>query len=302
LINERGLKIVDVKNEISVELRSLSDLVSGISRLTPYGVPDGYFDQLPTQVLNRVAAKSSTFHVPGGYFEGFAAQVLARIKTGAGNSGSTQPDTPGLIMREGVAEELVRLSAVLSRISREMPYRLPAGYFEEISPILTLLRGKPTYRAPAGYFEQLESELAPKAMQPLAKPDMSIASEAKVIPFGRRGKLVKGNWWKYSSVGAVAACLILVFSWPQLHTDVMHTNEVHQLALDLPQGLHRVSDQEIQTYLDDQNSILAEPVTNSTATLDMNEGDVKSLLADVPDGELQQYMEEHGKATDIATN
>jgi hypothetical protein len=270
---------VDVKNEISVELRSLSDLVSGISRLTPYGVPDGYFDQLPTQVLNRVAAKSSTFHVPSGYFEGFAAQVLARIKTGAGNSGSTQPDTPGLIMREGVAEELVRLSAVLSRISREMPYRLPAGYFE-----------------------QLESELAPKAMQPLAKPDMSIASEAKVIPFGRRGKLVKGNWWKYSSVGAVAACLILVFSWPQLHTDVMHTNEVHQLALDLPQGLHRVSDQEIQTYLDDQNSILAEPVTNSTATLDMNEGDVKSLLADVPDGELQQYMEEHGKATDIATN
>ena len=293
---------MDVKNEISVELRSLSDLVSGISRQTPYVAPDGYFDQLPAQVLSRIAAKSSTFSVPSGYFDGFAAQVLARIKAGASQTGSIQSGTSGLVMGEGVAEELARLSDIVSRIGREMPYRLPEGYFEEISPVLTLLRGKPTYRAPAGYFEQLESELAPKAMQPLAKPDMSIASEAKVIPFGRRGKLVKGNWWKYSSVGAVAACLILVFSWPQLHTDLMHTSEVRQLALDLPQNLHRVSDQEIQAYLDDQNSILAEPVTNTTATLDMNEGDVKSLLADVPDGELQQYMEEHGKATDIATN
>jgi hypothetical protein len=79
---------------------------------------------------------------------------------------------------------------------------------------------------------------------------------------------------------------------------VKHTSEVHQLAPDLA----KVSDQEMQAYLDDQNSILAEPVTNTTATLDMNEGDVKSLLGDVPDGELQQYMEEHGRATDIATN
>jgi len=77
------------------------------------------------------------------------------------------------------------------------------------------------------------------------------------------------------------------------------------LPSDLSRGLHKVSDQEILNYLDDQNSILAEPVpneSNNTATLDMNESDVKSLLGDVPDGELQQYMEEHGRATDIATN
>jgi hypothetical protein len=63
-----------------------------------------------------------------------------------------------------------------------------------------------------------------------------------------------------------------------------------------------VSDQEILNYLDDQNSILAEPVPNNTATLDMNDSDIKTLLGDVPDGELQQYMEEHGRANDIATN
>ena len=44
------------------------------------------------------------------------------------------------------------------------------------------------------------------------------------------------------------------------------------------------------------------PSNTSTATLEMNEGDVKSLLGEVSDSDLQQYMEEHGKAEDLATN
>ena len=36
--------------------------------------------------------------------------------------------------------------------------------------------------------------------------------------------------------------------------------------------------------------------------LGFNDVDVKTLLGDVPDGELKQYLEEHGGANDIATN
>ena len=74
------------------------------------------------------------------------------------------------------------------------------------------------------------------------------------------------------------------------------------MPIDLSNVLAKVSDQEMQTYLDDQQSILSEPVPNSTANLDINDNDVKSLLGDVSDGELTQYMEEHGRANDIATN
>jgi len=286
---------MDAKKEISVELGLLSGLVSGISRQTPYEVPGGYFDHLPAQVLSRIAAKSPTFAIPDGYFEGFASQVLARIKAGAVNNSSGQS---GFVMgEEGVNEELARLSATVSRIGRKTPYQLPEGYFEEISPILTLLRDKPTYQAPAGYFEQLGSKIAAKAPNSMTGGHRPIA--ARVIPLGSQEKVLKGNWWKYSSVASIAACFILVFSWPQLHSDVMQTSEAHQLAIP---DLAQISDQEMQNYLDDQNSILAEPVTSSTATLDMNDTDVKSLLGDVPDGDLQQYMEEHGRATDIATN
>ncbi len=74
------------------------------------------------------------------------------------------------------------------------------------------------------------------------------------------------------------------------------------MPIDLSNVLAKVSDQEMQTYLDDQQSILSEPVTNSTANLDINDSDVKSLLGDVPDGELKHDMDEHGRASDIATN
>jgi len=278
---------MEERNEISVELRALSELVSGISRRTPYEVPVGYFEQLPLDMLRRIApgltifpAAAPTFQVPKGYFEGFAAQVLARIKA-----------------VESVDAELARLSPGISGITRVTPYRLPEGYFDELSPVLTVARDRSTYQAPDGYFAELPETILEKVAAPV--------TAAKVIPMRRDGmpreggEVLKGHWWKYSSVAAIAACLLLIFSWPQVDTK---SSGEGAMSLNVTRDLQKVSDQEMQSYLDDQHTILAEPVNNSTATLDMNEGEVKSLLGEVSDDDLQQYMEEHGKADDLATN
>jgi hypothetical protein len=186
---------------------------------------------------------------------------------------------------------------------------------------LSVLKDKTTYLVPEGYFDYLPAATMEKAIQGIPvmaaiSTEGGVKAGAKVLEIGSRGKVVKGHWWKYAGA-AVAACLILVFSWPQLHTGLsskktsggkqmatvdLASSMSRGLSSDLSQGLHKVSDQEILNYLDDQNSILAEPVPNNTATLDMNDSDIKTLLGDVPDGELQQYMEEHGRANDIATN
>jgi hypothetical protein len=293
---------MEERNEISVELRALSELVSGISRQTPYGVPVGYFDQLPPLVMSRIAGKKATFQVPEGYFNDFASQVLARVKA-----------------VESVDAELTRLSPAICGITREMPYWLPEGYFDELSPVLTILRDKPAYAVPQGYFDELSSlltvaqdrstyqvpegyfaALPRRILEKVAEPVAAI----RVVPIHRDnlrregGKVLRGNWWKYTSVASIAACFLLIFSWPQVGTNVGKSG----MTPDVTQDLQKVSDQEMQTYLDDQHAILAEPANNSTATLDMNEGDVKSLLGEVSDDDLTQYMEEHGKADDLATN
>jgi hypothetical protein len=299
---------METKNEISVELGALSELVNTISRQTPYGVPAGYFDRFPTLVMGRITAKSSTFQIPEGYFDQFAGSVLARIGKSIAFGGGAS---------ESVEEELARLSATISRISRNTPYKAPEGYFEELAPVLSVLRDAPTYQLPEGYFEELSpvlsilrnrstyqapagyfTEFASTVLETVTQP----APTAKVVPIehhesvrGNGGKVLKGHWWKFSSAAAIAACLLLIFSWPQIG------NRIGSGGLPVA-DLGNVSDNEIQTYLDDEHSILAEPVSTSTATLDMNEGEVKNLLGEVSDDDLKQYMEEHGKADDIATN
>jgi len=325
---------MDERNEISVELRALSELVSGIGRQTPYQVPVGYFEQLPSNVMSRIApgltifpaagtifpAAAPTFQVPDGYFDRFATSVLDRIKQGA-----------SIPMGESVDAELSRLSPVISGISRITPYGLPEGYFDELSPVLALLRDTPAYMVPQGYFDELSplltvaqgrstyqvpegyfAGLPETILEKVAAPVSAMAapvSAAKVVAMRRDGmrsdgmtrdggKVLKGHWWKYSSVAAIAACFLLIFTWPQVGTRIGEGD----MTVAVSQDLQKVSDQEMQTYLDDEHAILAEPVNNSTATLDMNEGEVKSFLSEVSDSDLQQYMEEHGKADDLATN
>jgi hypothetical protein len=267
---------MESNDEIAVELMALSEPVSRISRESPYGVPAGYFDRFPTAIMTRIAAgNASAFHVPDGYFDSFAGNVLARIRKGMGE--------------ETVDQELTRLSALLSGISRKTPYEAPQGYIDSLTPVLAVLKDQAAYQVPAGYFAELPAKIRERIGQP--------AVAAKVIPMERAGgKVLKGHWWKFSSAAAIAACLLLIFSWPQVG------NEWGQGGLDINIGLQKVSDQDLQSYLDDQHSILSEPVSNSTATLGMNEGDVNNLLGEVSDDDLQQYMEEHGKADDIATN
>jgi hypothetical protein len=69
--------------------------------------------------------------------------------------------------------------------------------------------------------------------------------------------------------------------------------------------LPKVSDQDLQSFLADTHEDDDTPVDQSAANvaaLDFNDGEVNSLLADIPDGDLKQYMDEHGGAVDIATN
>jgi hypothetical protein len=285
---------MEERNEISVELSALSALVSGISRQTPYRVPDGYFDRLPALLMGRIAGPA--FQVPKGYFDQFATSVLARIK-----AGMAAPE-----------------SSILSGISRESPYRLPEGYFDELSPVLALLKDKPAFEVPEGYFEALSpvltvahdrsayqvpagyfDSLPEQILQKVNEP----VEAAKVVSM----RPLQGHWWRYSSAAAaaIAACFLLIFSLPAIDTN-------RESVLTAERGLEKLSDQDLQAYLDqqqamlaetvDQHPMLAETATNSTATLDMNEGDVKSLLSGVSDDDLQQYMDEHGKAEDLATN
>jgi hypothetical protein len=282
---------MNVKNDILEELRSVSELVATISRETPYRVADDYFTDLSSRVLLRIRTqhKPLAFNVPDGYFEGFAEGVLARIKSG----GNARPGLePVKAVPETVDQELDSLSPLLAQLRSKETYRMPEGYFEEVSPVLAVANKLNPYTVPSAYFQELPAEINQKISEP-----HEVKEAAKVVAFGggRTRRL-----WRYSAA-AVVAGLILTIGWLRLQV----TGGDHRVkpVADMSASLTKVSDQDLQSFLADQDTTLAQPVSMVAAAMpDFNDNDLKSFLGDVPDGELKQYMEEHGGANDIATN
>ena len=156
------------RNTILNELKDLKSSLGSYSPQNIYTVPNGYFERLPTQILNRIKAFDAT----------------------------------------DAKAELAYLSPLLSSASKETPYSVPAGFFQSLSedvlkkiseredyqtseeeigslsPLLSSLKNKNPYSVPAGYFETLETKTEKK--------------ETKVI------SITKRKWYRL----AVAAVVI----------------------------------------------------------------------------------------------
>jgi hypothetical protein len=311
---------MDVKNDISEELRLLSAVVAAIGRHTPYEVPEGYFLDLSGRVLQQVIGqhasdrhvrgerepKPLTFSVPEGYFEGFAQQVLNKIKSGAADIGATLNVSADAGEQAGGDP----YSAILAEVGRRTPYGVPNGYFEANVPLLCIARVSNPYTVPVDYFEEQAPLLAvARSGNPYTVPAgyfdeqatadrvaaaMNVTvggSGSKVIGLGVR----KMSWMKYAAA-AVVAGLILSVGLLRIHVK----SDKIAAPIDIARTMSTVSDQELQNFLTVQGAAFEQPT--GTVSASPNDGDLKSLLGNVPDGELKQYMEEHGGANDIATN
>jgi len=303
---------MNVKNDILEELRSVSELVATISRETPYRVTDDYFTDLSSRVLIRIKTqyKPLSFNVPDGYFEGFAEGLLARIRKeagagarleaagaagGLGERAGARSSFEPVMTGEPAEQELNALSPLLMQLRSMETYRMPKGYFEEVSPLLAIAKEVNPYTVPEEYFHRLPVEIDEKVAERRKPKDPDMGSgPAKVVAFGGR----RTRLWQYPAA-AVVAGLILTIGWLRLHVPGSRSNASQEIA----HRLGTVSDQDLQSFLanPDEEAQVDHPAY-TVAVLDFNDGDLRSLLGDIPDGELKQYMDEHGGAVDIATN
>ncbi len=105
------------------ELNTIAPNIPVEGNVMPYGVPEGYFTLLPTQMLMRAQVQSNPVGaVPELYFENFATQMLQKIKA------LEQP------------QELIEAGSLLNSISKNMPFTVPEGYFESLIKSLPLER------------------------------------------------------------------------------------------------------------------------------------------------------------------
>jgi len=109
------------KNIIQQELMEVAPALASISRQMPFALPEGYFDELPLNLLGVVVPKKAAMSVPEGYFDSLPALLLQKAKASA-------------VVEEEV--EMEESFPLLESIDRKMPYHVPAGFFENwVAPI-----------------------------------------------------------------------------------------------------------------------------------------------------------------------
>lgn len=219
----------------------------------------------------------NTYQVPAGYFEGLAEAILNKVK-----AASLSPK-----------EELETISPLLNSLSRKLPYEVPQDYFGElpetvvggvkaidfvkgelqnISPLMDSLKHKNVYHVPAGYFDNLAGNILDKIKRE-HRP-------AKVVSMGRKVM-------RYA-VAAIIVGVMAVGAW--LYFNNSGTPGTAVAGVEKISDDARISEEEMVNFLENQTLTASATTVSFDTNEDMDASDVKEMLSDVSDEELQQYL------------
>ena len=272
------------------ELRGLSPFLASLPFKQPYqDVPGGYFESLTDEILLKVkddqkseiltlVEKGTPYQAPEGYFQQFPATILQRLKAAE---------------EENSDKELELLSPLLGGLKKNNPFQVPQGYFDEfsgnavagakaiefvneelenLSPLMRALKEKQLYETPAEYFDAFPAAMLTKAKES--------GSQAKVISLGSIQR-----YMRYAAAAAVIG-FIAVSAWlytnrstigslkePELHqfsdTELQHFVESESTIIsepftassevlteeDIKDLFADISDEELQKYIDEESGV-----------------------------------------------
>ncbi|HYC41006.1 MAG TPA: hypothetical protein VEB63_11030 [Chitinophagaceae bacterium] len=204
------------------------------------------------------------FSVPAGYFENLAGELLKRVRA---------------LEAEDPSEELVHLSPFLNSLPRSVPYAVPDGYFaglqaraslltrkfasaqeelEAISPILAGAKKEVPFSVPEGYFEKLRPQIAPK-----------------VVPISSR------RWFRMAAAAVITGVIVLAgFAYLGTRPD-----PVEEPYAWVKKNLKKVDKADLEEFV-----TLAEEETAPSVSLPVKVEEIKDLMKDVTDQEIQEFL------------
>ncbi|SEA12044.1 hypothetical protein SAMN05192529_108141 [Arachidicoccus rhizosphaerae] len=243
----------------------LLETINKMERL--YQVPVAYFEGLAEEIMTKIRLGNLSghlgFQVPEGYFAGLADQIMHRIlseqHTDAGGRQSLNS-----FQNAAVASELNEIAPFLLQIGNQNVYRVPAGYFERLSPL--------------GYKEQ-----------DLQIQTTADAQGGKVIALTPRKRI-----WR--TAVAAAAVVVVLFSGQRFFTN-HHDAKVlpvsnNQFASKISTnndsfaaGLSELSDEEIMGYLS-----TPDPAQKDSMSQQADE-ETQKAISNMTNEELENYLD-----------
>lgn len=290
------------RDTILQELHEISPVVAALGNISPYMVLPSYFETLPGEVINRLKATKQTalpfiasgqknpFETPTDYFENLSDHIFNRIH-------ALQAPSP--------KEELEALSPLLVQINKTLPFTRPGGFFEELpsdvlagvhaidfvnheletlSSILSAVNKENVYKVSDSYFNNLPLQILNKVNQ----------QQNRLILSGFKRRLIR------YAMAALTAGAVVIGAWEFFQDTSTTANGSILTGINRISDREKISEDEIVNYLEFNKDRPFE--SNSNAITDFKEEEVKELLADLSDDELQQYLDQHAASKDLTTN
>ena len=220
------------------------------------------------QELNEIGSTlengtpQNVYVVPAGFFETFSDQVLARINSPLSNEGlKNSPYTIPENYFNGLEERLMQA------VRNGADYQTAKEELETISPFLNGLKKETPYSVPQGYFENLNVEIN--------KP------KTKVISITHR------RWFQYAAAAVVVGIISMsVFLFqgkkssidPNKNPDEWVAKNVKKVNTDQLDEFIKLADEEA--------------TKNSIANKIDKPEEIKELMKDVSDKEMQDFLKE----------
>lgn len=197
-----------------------------------------------------------------------------------------------MALKNDILQELMENAPELARISPVMPYKVPAGYFEElpglillrirtmgintpdeelkaISPLLAGLKKEMPYRVPQEYFENLVPQQKKEET-----PVRSMLFPKRVL--------------RYAAAAIVAGLIALTVWFATDQPGVKENNMLAQNDSVTTKDISNISDSEMEDFLDGNiSTINYEPTISAD---DIKAEDVRLMLSEISDTELESYV------------
>ena len=238
-------------------------------------IPANYFndfaENVQTQVFIQSLPVSNPYKTPLNYFENFADSVFENLHAEKSIKQLKSIQQPSYTLPENYFDNFA--DSVLKKIKTSVAQEL-----EELSPYLNRILKTNVYSVPENYFKQLEIPLK-----------HNVSSETKVISLKSKTR----KWFNYAAAASIAAVL---FGGGYLYFSGESTNSSQQSSVptlanaDVQKEISTLSDDEINSYLKNNNSIAV--YTSSNDTDQQPKMDVQSLLQNVSDEEIQEYLKQ----------
>ncbi|AYD46888.1 hypothetical protein [Arachidicoccus soli] len=232
----------------------LDAILSSINKKAElYKVPEGYFNELAEQVVEKLRSEAFSnargYVVPEGYFDSFAENILQKVKTASSQN--------------TVEEEL-----------------------ETVAPLLNTISKRNVYSIAKDYFEQLPSSL-------LVEKQFSEKEMTKVVPHSaKRNTWQKWAAAAVIAGAVLSGGLYLENNRNEnLHnpSSKQYASAVSQENMNLEENLSNLSEDEIISYLAVPNPDIS--TKDSASLIGAASEDTQKAISSMTNEELENYLD-----------